>query len=134
MPADVDGDRSNLRCRATFFERKGTLRASASRRHGIAVRDDPPGAAVRTGKNPHGLGSRRIAESPAHRAATAAAPETWMTIAQVTLTAALGIATIAGGFQGWALRHATAIERVMLIVAGVAVAIRAASPMRWGFR
>jgi len=39
----------------------------------------------------------------------------------VTLTAALGIAAIAGGFQGWALRKATAIERALLIVAGVAL-------------
>jgi len=45
----------------------------------------------------------------------------WWSIAQVTLTAALGIAAIAGGFQGWALRRATALERVMLIVAGVAL-------------
>jgi TRAP-type uncharacterized transport system fused permease subunit len=45
----------------------------------------------------------------------------WWSIAQVTLTAALGIAAIAGGFQGWALRRATAIERCMLIVAGVAL-------------
>jgi TRAP-type uncharacterized transport system fused permease subunit len=45
----------------------------------------------------------------------------WWSIAQVTLTAALGIAAIAGGFQGWALRRATALERVMLILAGVAL-------------
>jgi len=45
----------------------------------------------------------------------------WWSIAQVTLTAALGIAAIAGGFQGWALRRATWLERCMLIVAGVAL-------------
>jgi TRAP transporter 4TM/12TM fusion protein len=45
----------------------------------------------------------------------------WWSIAQVTLTAALGIAAIAGGFQGWALRRATWLERAMLIVAGVAL-------------
>ncbi len=45
----------------------------------------------------------------------------WFSIAQVTLTAALGIAAIAGGFQGWALRRATPLERLMLIVAGVAL-------------
>ena len=45
----------------------------------------------------------------------------WWSIAQVTLTAALGIAAIAGGFQGWALRRATPLERVMLTVAGVAL-------------
>ena len=45
----------------------------------------------------------------------------WWSIAQVTLTAALGIAAIAGGFQGWALRRATLLERAMLTVAGVAL-------------
>jgi TRAP-type uncharacterized transport system fused permease subunit len=45
----------------------------------------------------------------------------WWSIAQVTLTAALGIAAIAGGFQGWALRRATGLERTKLIVAGVAL-------------
>ena len=47
----------------------------------------------------------------------------------MTLTAALGIAAIAGGFQGWALRRASGLERCMLIVAGVALVYRAASPM-----
>jgi len=51
----------------------------------------------------------------------ALATANWLSIAQVTLTAALGIAAIAGGFQGWALRRATGIERLMLVVAGVAL-------------
>jgi len=51
----------------------------------------------------------------------ALAGASWASIAEVTLTAALGIAAIAGGFQGWALRKATAIERALLIVAGVAL-------------
>jgi TRAP transporter 4TM/12TM fusion protein len=51
----------------------------------------------------------------------ALADANWWSIAQVTLTAALGIAAIAGGFQGWALRRATMPERAMLIVAGVAL-------------
>jgi TRAP transporter 4TM/12TM fusion protein len=51
----------------------------------------------------------------------ALADANWWSIAQVTLTAALGIAAIAGGFQGWALRRATWLERVMLTVAGVAL-------------
>jgi TRAP-type uncharacterized transport system fused permease subunit len=51
----------------------------------------------------------------------ALAAANWWSIGQVTLTAALGIAAIAGGFQGWALRRASAIERFMLIVAGVAL-------------
>ena len=45
----------------------------------------------------------------------------WWSIAQVTLTAALGIAAIAGGFQGWALKRATWFERCLLVVAGVAL-------------
>jgi len=52
----------------------------------------------------------------------ALAAANWPAIAQVTLTAALGIAAIAGGFQGWALRRASLIERAMLIVAGLALA------------
>jgi TRAP transporter 4TM/12TM fusion protein len=51
----------------------------------------------------------------------ALAAANWWSIGQVTLTAALGIAAIAGGFQGWALRRATGVERCMLIVAGVAL-------------
>jgi TRAP transporter 4TM/12TM fusion protein len=51
----------------------------------------------------------------------ALAAASWTSIAEVTLTAALGIAALAGGFQGWALRRATALERVLLIVAGVAL-------------
>ena len=51
----------------------------------------------------------------------ALAAANWWSIAEVTLTAAVGIAAIAGGFQGWALKRATTIERVMLIVAGVAL-------------
>jgi TRAP transporter 4TM/12TM fusion protein len=42
-------------------------------------------------------------------------------IAEVTLTAAVGIAALAAGFQGWALRKATVPERALLIVAGFAL-------------
>ena len=42
-------------------------------------------------------------------------------IAEVTVTAAIGIAALAGGFQGWALRRTTLLERCMLIVAGFAL-------------
>ena len=45
----------------------------------------------------------------------------WWSIAEVTLTAAVGIAALAGGFQGWALKRTTAIERWMLITAGIAL-------------
>jgi TRAP-type uncharacterized transport system fused permease subunit len=46
----------------------------------------------------------------------------WWSIAEVTITCALGIAALAAGFQGWALRKATLIERVLFIVAGFALA------------
>ncbi|NDP60796.1 MAG: TRAP transporter fused permease subunit [Oxalobacteraceae bacterium] len=50
--------------------------------------------------------------------AKALATANWWSIAEVTLTAALGVAALAAGFQGWALKRATMIERLMLIVAG----------------
>jgi TRAP-type uncharacterized transport system fused permease subunit len=43
----------------------------------------------------------------------------WGSIALVTFTAAVGIAALACGLQGWLLRRATLIERGMLIAAGV---------------
>ena len=42
----------------------------------------------------------------------------WGSIALVTFTAAIGIAALAGGLQGWLLRKVSAAERTMLIVAG----------------
>ena len=45
----------------------------------------------------------------------------WWSIAEVTLTAAAGVAALAGGFQGWALKRTTLPERAMLIVAGFAL-------------
>ena len=45
----------------------------------------------------------------------------WWSIAQVTLTAAVGIAALAAGFQGWALKRATWLERAMLLAAGFAL-------------
>jgi TRAP-type uncharacterized transport system fused permease subunit len=45
----------------------------------------------------------------------------WWSIGEVTLTAAAGIAALAGGFQGWALKRTTLAERWMLIVAGFAL-------------
>jgi TRAP transporter 4TM/12TM fusion protein len=52
----------------------------------------------------------------------ALAAANWWSIAEVTLTAAVGIAALAAGFQGWALRRTSRIERVLLIVAGFALA------------
>jgi TRAP transporter 4TM/12TM fusion protein len=53
--------------------------------------------------------------------AKALANAQWLDIAEVTLTAAVGIAALAAGFQGWALKKATMIERAMLLIAGVAL-------------
>jgi TRAP transporter 4TM/12TM fusion protein len=46
----------------------------------------------------------------------------WWSIAEVTITCALGIAALAAGFQGWALRRASKVERALLIVAGFLLA------------
>ena len=51
--------------------------------------------------------------------ALASAP--WGSIAVVSLTAALGIAAIAAGFQGWAWLKTTSLERTLLILAGFAL-------------
>ena len=42
----------------------------------------------------------------------------WGSIALVTFTAAIGIAALAGGLQGWLLRKVSMAERIMLVVAG----------------
>jgi TRAP transporter 4TM/12TM fusion protein len=43
----------------------------------------------------------------------------WGSIFRVTVTAAFGIAALAGGLQGWLFRKTTLLERWMLIVAGL---------------
>src|SRR3954467_5172320 len=43
----------------------------------------------------------------------------WGSIAEVTITAAVGIVALAGGFQGWAWRRTTLLERHMFLLAGV---------------
>jgi TRAP-type uncharacterized transport system fused permease subunit len=45
----------------------------------------------------------------------------WGSIAEVTVTAAIGIAALAGGVQRWLLVRANWAETVMLIVAGLAL-------------
>ena len=57
----------------------------------------------------------------------------WWSIAQVTVTCAIGIAAIAAGFQGWALKKTTLPERWMLIVAGFALAYPGATADLIGF-
>jgi TRAP transporter 4TM/12TM fusion protein len=51
----------------------------------------------------------------------ALAAANWWSIAEVTFTAALGVASLAAGFQGWALKKATTVERVMFVAAGFAL-------------
>jgi TRAP transporter 4TM/12TM fusion protein len=43
----------------------------------------------------------------------------WWSIAEVTITAAFGIAALAGGLQGWLLRKTASMERWMLVIAGL---------------
>ena len=43
----------------------------------------------------------------------------WGSIALVTITAAFGIAALAGGLQGWLLHKTTFIERWALVIAGL---------------
>jgi TRAP-type uncharacterized transport system fused permease subunit len=51
----------------------------------------------------------------------ALAAANWWAIAEVTLTALVGIAALAAGFQGWAFKRTTLAERAMFIVAGFAL-------------
>jgi TRAP transporter 4TM/12TM fusion protein len=63
----------------------------------------------------------------------ALASANWWSIAQVTLTAAVGVAALAAGFQGWALKKTTTLERWMLIVAGFALVYPGAVADALGF-
>jgi TRAP transporter 4TM/12TM fusion protein len=51
----------------------------------------------------------------------ALANASWWSIAEVSVTALIGIAALAVGFQGWGLRKTTMIERVLFVVAGFAL-------------
>jgi TRAP transporter 4TM/12TM fusion protein len=51
----------------------------------------------------------------------ALAAANWWSIAEVTITAAIGVAALAAGFQGWAFKRTTKLERTMLLVAGFAL-------------
>lgn len=48
----------------------------------------------------------------------------WVSIAGVTVTAAIGIVALAGGLQGWLFKRAGALERIALIGAGLLMSIR----------
>lgn len=65
--------------------------------------------------DPSGQGLLLMGSSKALAAAN------WWSIALVTFTAAVGIAALAAGFQGWAFKRTTLLERTMLIVAGFAL-------------
>jgi TRAP transporter 4TM/12TM fusion protein len=52
----------------------------------------------------------------------ALATANWWSIAEVAATAAVGIAALAAGMQGWALRRTSRLERWLLIAAGFALA------------
>ena len=66
--------------------------------------------------DPSGLGLLLMGSTKALASAS------WWSIVQVTLTAAIGIAALAAGFQGWAFKRTKLLERWMLIAAGVALA------------
>jgi TRAP-type uncharacterized transport system fused permease subunit len=57
----------------------------------------------------------------------------WASIAWITFTAAVGIAAIASGFQGWAMKRTTLLERVLFIVAGFALVLPGATTDIIGF-
>jgi TRAP transporter 4TM/12TM fusion protein len=61
-----------------------------------------------------------------------AGADPWSIVA-VTLTAAVGIVALAGGFQGWVLKRTTLLERWMLIVAGFALVLPGALSDAIGF-
>ncbi len=65
--------------------------------------------------DPSGLGLLLMGSTKALAAAN------WWSIAQTTLVAAVGVSALAAGFQGWAWKRATTLERWMLIVAGFAL-------------
>ncbi|MDO9285564.1 MAG: TRAP transporter large permease subunit, partial [Aquabacterium sp.] len=47
----------------------------------------------------------------------------WASIAVVGFTAAVGVAALAAGFQGWAFKRTTLLERALFIVAGFALVL-----------
>jgi TRAP-type uncharacterized transport system fused permease subunit len=57
----------------------------------------------------------------------------WWSIAWITFTAAVGIASIAAGFQGWAFKRTNLVERLLLITAGFALVLPGATSDIVGF-
>jgi TRAP transporter 4TM/12TM fusion protein len=77
--------------------------------------------------DPSGLGLLLMGSTKALAAAN------WWSIAEVTITAAVGIAALAAGFQGWALIKTNTVERIMFIVAGFALVYPTAAADVIGF-
>jgi TRAP-type uncharacterized transport system fused permease subunit len=57
----------------------------------------------------------------------------WVSILSITFVAAVGIAAIAAGFQGWALKRTTLLERCLFLVAGFALVLPGAWSDAIGF-
>ncbi len=77
--------------------------------------------------DPSGLGLLLMGSTKALAAAN------WWSIAEVTITAAVGIAALAAGFQGWALIRTNLLERALFIVAGFALVYPSAAADVIGF-
>jgi TRAP transporter 4TM/12TM fusion protein len=65
--------------------------------------------------DPSGLGLLLMGSTKALAAAN------WWSIAHVTFIAAVGIAALAAGFQGWAFKRTTLLERCLFLCAGFAL-------------
>jgi TRAP-type uncharacterized transport system fused permease subunit len=57
----------------------------------------------------------------------------WLQIAWITFTAIMGIVCLAGGLQGWFIEKTNLFERVVMVIAGVALAYPDTSADMVGF-
>ena len=65
--------------------------------------------------DPSGLGRLLMGSTKALASAN------WWMIAEVSITAAIGVAALAAGFQGWAIQRTTRLEQAMFLFAGFAL-------------
>ncbi|MBK7261394.1 MAG: TRAP transporter fused permease subunit [Rubrivivax sp.] len=65
--------------------------------------------------DPSGLGLLLMGSTKALASAN------WWMIAEVSITAAIGVAALAAGFQGWAIKRTTRLEQAMFLFAGFAL-------------